>query len=81
MIQFRPAPHRLHALKRHFLPSLIKHTHRRILEWRRRLGDTMHRPHAIVFNEKRFAGLQRRLKKNSVGRVERDVVVKVVEWS
>jgi hypothetical protein len=81
MIQFRPGPHRLHTLKRHLLPSLIKHMDRRILERCRRLGDTMHRPHAIVFNEKRFARLRGRLEKNGVGRVERDVVVKVVEWS
>ena len=81
MIQFRPAPHCLHTLKRHLLPSLIKRMHRRsILERRRRLWDTMHRLHPIVFNEKRFTGLRRRLEENGIGRVERDVVVKVVEW-
>lgn len=79
MIRLRFSPHRFHALKLHLLPTMIKDVHRRILEWRRRLRDTMHRPHAIVFKSERIARLLGRLEEDGVGRVYRDVLVKVVE--
>lgn len=40
----------------------------------------MRRSHTIVLKGKRFARVRWRLEEDGIGRVNRDVVVKVVEW-
>lgn len=79
MIQLRPTPHRFHALKSNLIPSAIKDVHRCVLERFRCLRDTMYRPHAIIVKGERLAGVRGCLEEDGVGRVDRNIVVKVVE--